>query len=148
MSINISWDVKGLDQLDKALSEIGTAAGAKVLRKAGREAMGDVAFVMAMGAGVDASSDGEHMRDDIKISTKIADSKKGGKDNAAVIRVGPSKKHAQKAIAQEYGTANQTADPFMRPALYENRERVVNTFTSELMKGINKAKKKAARQAK
>ncbi|EGQ8125748.1 MULTISPECIES: HK97-gp10 family putative phage morphogenesis protein [Vibrio] len=141
-----SWSVSGLKELEKALTELGQKAGLKALRKASREAMGGVQLSMAMGAGYNSDSpDGEHMRDSIKISTKKLDSKHGGKDNALATRVGPSKKHSQKAIAQEYGTAKQAADPFMRPALYENRHRIVRTFRTVLATEIQKAIKKQAK---
>lgn len=141
-----SWSVSGLKELEKALTELGQKAGLKALRKASREAMGGVQLSMAMGAGYNSGSpDGEHMRDSIKISTKKLDSKHGGKDNALATRVGPSKKHSQKAIAQEYGTAKQAADPFMRPALYENRHRIVRTFRTVLATEIQKAIKKQAK---
>ncbi|ELA8466733.1 hypothetical protein Q1G98_000179 [Vibrio alginolyticus] len=141
-----SWSVSGLKELEKALTELGQKAGLKTLRKASREAMGGVQLSMAMGAGYNSDSpDGEHMRDSIKISTKKLDSKHGGKDNALATRVGPSKKHSQKAIAQEYGTAKQAADPFMRPALYENRHRIVRTFRTVLATEIQKAIKKQAK---
>ena len=139
-----SWDVSGLKELEKALTEIGAKAGLATLRKASREAMSGVQMVMALGAGYDpADVDGEHMRDSIKITTKKLDSKGGG-DNALATRVGPSKKHSQKAIAQEYGTANQAADPFMRPALFNNRHRVVSTFRTTLAVEINKAVRRLA----
>ncbi|EOX4836919.1 HK97-gp10 family putative phage morphogenesis protein [Vibrio alginolyticus] len=141
-----SWSVSGLKELEKALTELGQKAGLKALRKASREAMGGVQLSMAMGAGYNSDSpDGEHMRDSIKISTKKLDSKHGGKNNALATRVGPSKKHSQKAIAQEYGTAKQAADPFMRPALYENRHRIVRTFRTVLATEIQKAIKKQAK---
>ncbi|ENK2310051.1 hypothetical protein AB3B00_002310 [Vibrio alginolyticus] len=141
-----SWSVSGLKELEKALTELGQKAGLKALRKASRGAMGGVQLSMAMGAGYNSDSpDGEHMRDSIKISTKKLDSKHGGKDNALATRVGPSKKHSQKAIAQEYGTAKQAADPFMRPALYENRHRIVRTFRTVLATEIQKAIKKQAK---
>ncbi len=146
--MNVTFDVKGLKQLDDALNDLALSAQKSVLRKAGREAMGGVAFAMAMGANVDPNSAGPHMRDDIKTNAKIGDTKKGDADNAIVVRTGPSKAHAQKAIAQEYGTEKQTAQPFMRPALYENRERVVDVFKTQLAISINKAIQKARRAAK
>ncbi|HCE2429429.1 TPA: hypothetical protein NGU10_001477 [Vibrio parahaemolyticus] len=140
------WDVSGLKELEKALTDIGEKAGLRTLRKASRQAMSGVQLAMAMGAGYDAvGADGEHMRDSIKITTKKMDSKHGGKDNALATRVGPSKKHSQKAIAQEYGTVKQEPDPFMRPSLFENRHRVVNTFRTVLAIEIKKAIKKQAK---
>lgn len=161
MAIDIKFDVDGLKELDHALHQLGVELGGKALRKAGREAMGGVAFAMARGAEVDQNSSDEHMRDAIKISTKLADSKKGGAANAAVIRVGPSKEHAHKALWQEYGhnivvkkgkqkqiVGAREANPFMRPALYENHERVVGVFKTQLALEIEKATRKLARQSR
>lgn len=139
--MDIKWDVQGLKELDNAVKNLGVATGGKVMRKAGRDAMGDVQFAMATGAGFDPDAKGEHMRETIKITTKMADAK-AGSDNAVAVRVGPTKKHSQKAIAQEYGTAKQLPDPFMRVSLEENRERVVEKFASGLAVEIEKAIKK------
>lgn len=139
--MDIKWDVQGLRELDNAVKNLGVATGGKVMRKAGRDAMGDVQFAMATGAGFDPDTRGEHMREAIKITTKMADAK-AGSENAVAVRVGPTKKHSQKAIAQEYGTAKQQPDPFMRVSLEENRERVVEKFASGLAVEIEKAIKK------
>lgn len=139
--MDIKWDVQGLRELDNAVKNLGVATGGKVMRKAGRDAMAEVQFAMATGAGFDPDAKGEHMRETIKITTKMADAK-AGSDNAVAVRVGPTKKHSQKAIAQEYGTAKQQPDPFMRVSLEENRERVVEKFASGLAVEIEKAIKK------
>ncbi len=47
----------------------------------------------------------------------------------------------QKAIAQEYGTARQKADPFLAPAMDSNVERVLAIFSADLGKQIDKAVK-------
>lgn len=145
---NQSWQINGLKELEAQLKDLGAAVGIKALRKAGRESMVGVQMAMMMGAGVDPDSEDEHMRDSIKITTKKMDSKKAGDSNAIAVRVGPTKKHSMKAIAQEYGTAKQTADPFMRPSLYENRHRVVDDFSINLTAAIQKAIKKQRRANK
>lgn len=139
--MDIKWDVQGLRELENAVKNLGVATGGKVMRKAGREAMAEVQFAMATGAGFNSGVSGEHMRETIKITTKMADAK-AGSDNAVAVRVGPTKKHSQKAIAQEYGTAKQQPDPFIRVSLEENRERVVDKFASGLAVEIEKAIKK------
>lgn len=139
--MDIKWDVQGLRELENVVKNLGVATGGKVMRKAGREAMAEVQFAMATGAGFNSGVSGEHMRETIKITTKMADAK-AGSDNAVAVRVGPTKKHSQKAIAQEYGTAKQQPDPFIRVSLEENRERVVDKFASGLAVEIEKAIKK------
>ncbi len=60
----------------------------------------------------DETSAGPHMRDSIKIRS----STRKGKGNAVVtLRVGPSKQHHMKALAQEFGTVKQVADPLSDP---------------------------------
>ncbi|EPW7184187.1 TPA: HK97-gp10 family putative phage morphogenesis protein, partial [Klebsiella pneumoniae] len=60
-----------------------------------------------------------------------------GKGNAVVtLRVGPSKQHHMKALAQEFGTVKQVADPFIRPALDYNLQTVLRVLTVEIRNGI------------
>lgn len=147
------WDVSGLRELDAKLAEIADQkTQLRVLRKAGREAMTGVALTMAMGSGFDTDNrGGEHMRDSIRIIAKKQD-RRGGRNNAVAVRVGPARKHSQKAIAQEYGTEKQSADPFIRPALYNNRHRIVSTFrtvlATEITKVLRKRQRAAARAAR
>lgn len=156
--MDIKWEVQGLQELEKQLLELSANTGQKVLRRAGRLAMESVKTSMINGAGFDGESTEAHMKESIRISTHKA-SKKVSDDNAAVIRVGPSKKQSYKALWQEYGTnkvrhnrkgkrrntqivGRQEADPFMRPALFDNRERVIDSFKIELKTAIEKAIKK------
>ncbi|MGI1970772.1 HK97-gp10 family putative phage morphogenesis protein [Shewanella baltica] len=162
--MDIKWDVQGLQELERQLLELGAQTGQKVLRRAGRIAMEPVKADMVAGAGFDNTSKEQHMRDSIRISTHKG-SGKVAEDNAAIIRVGPSKKESFKALWQEYGNnkvrhsakgtkrgrkqprqtrivGRQEADPFMRVALAQNREIVVETFKSELAIAIQKAIKK------
>lgn len=144
--MNVSWEVQGLDELDKKLTQLGAEIGLKAFRKAARAAMKPVKEQMSQTAPFDegkntSTKDGaskqeiaaktQHLRDKISITTKKLD-KKGGKKNALSVRVGPTKAHSQKAIAAEYGTQKQSATPFIRPALYDNRELVVNTMKTKL----------------
>ncbi|WJE88276.1 hypothetical protein [Klebsiella phage Kpn74] len=84
---------------------------------------------MKQHAGFDETSAGPHMRDSIKIRS----STRKGKGNAVVtLRVGPSKQHHMKALAQEFGTVKQVADPFIRPALDYNLQTVLRVLTVEI----------------
>lgn len=141
----IQWDVDGLDELEQALNELALKDAKRELGKAARQAMIPVQLSIAVNAGFDIDSDGEHMRESVRMNTKYGDV--DGGETAVTVRVGPTKKHAQKAIAQEYGTEKQTAVPFMRPALYNHREHIVQTFKTTLAAGIAKTQRKYARQA-
>ncbi|MEL2282506.1 hypothetical protein AAER89_29925, partial [Klebsiella pneumoniae] len=76
-----------------------------------------------------------HKREPIQIRS----STHKGKGNAVVTRrVRPSKQPHMKALAQEFGTVKQVADPFIRPALDYNMQTVLRVLTVEILNGIEK----------
>jgi HK97 gp10 family phage protein len=75
------------------------------------------------------------MRDSIKATYRNR-MKDARWQTVVTIRVGPSKEHTMKALAQEFGTVKQVANPFMRPALDFNREKVLRILTVSLREGI------------
>ena len=163
MQVTNRYEVEGLKELEKALLELGTEMGYATLRTAGRKAMQPVLDAAIAGANEDTG--------ELKKSLAITASKgrgargKGG-DTAVNINVGASRRSmtvknedgSKTKIklrnmnatvgAQEYGTSDQQAEPFLRPALANNANRVLSLFRSELSIAIEKAAKKLARQAK
>lgn len=131
----IRMEVQGLQELERQLQAMGEKVAGKVLAAAGKEAMEIVREDMQQHAGYDESSNGPHMRDSIKVS-----SRNRMKDErwltVVTIRVGPSKEHTMKALAQEFGTVKQVADPFMRPALDYNRAKVLRILAVRLREDI------------
>ncbi|MFP2467662.1 HK97-gp10 family putative phage morphogenesis protein [Pseudescherichia vulneris] len=131
----IKMEVEGLQELERQLMAMGEKVAIKVLANAGKEAMEIVQEDMQQHAGYDESSNGPHMRDSIKVS-----SRNRMKDErwltVVTIRVGPSKQHTMKALAQEFGTVKQVADPFMRPALDYNRAKILRILAVRLREGI------------
>ncbi|MBW2956630.1 HK97-gp10 family putative phage morphogenesis protein [Hafnia paralvei] len=130
----ITIEVKGLQELERQLLAMGDKA-VKVLRNAGREALAPVLEDMKAHAGFDDASAGEHMRDTIKIrsTSRMNDDKYL---TVITLRVGPSKKHHMKALAQEFGTIKQVAAPFIRPAMDYNKSRILRVLAVELRAGI------------
>ncbi|GAR44203.1 hypothetical protein NGUA11_03568 [Salmonella enterica] len=110
----IKMEVTGLDDLERQLMALGEKVGTKVLRDAGREALKVVEEDMKQHAGYDETSTAQHMRDSIKIRNS---NRKSRGSTVVTLRVGPSKQHYMKALAQEFGTVKQVAEPFIRPAL-------------------------------
>jgi len=146
--MKLSMEVDGLDELEKALLELGAQTGFKTLRTAGRKAMAPVLVDMSEGANENTG--------ELKRSLQISTSKGKVNNRAVNINVGNTRRRAtkseggqllagvkQKAIAQEFGTSKQRAEPFMVPALVRNTSTVLNTFSSELKKAIDKAILKA-----
>ncbi|HEE0042140.1 TPA: HK97 gp10 family phage protein [Citrobacter freundii] len=131
----IRMEVQGLQALERQLQALGEKVAGKVLAAAGKEAMEIVQEDMQQHAGYDETSSGPHMRDSIKVS-----SRNRMKDErwltVVTIRVGPSKEHTMKALAQEFGTVKQVADPFMRPALDYNRAKILRILAVRLREGI------------
>lgn len=148
--MNITTEVEGLAELEKALLGLGAELGFKTLRTAGRKAMKPVLADAEANIHVDSG--------DSKESLQIT-AKKGKGNTAVSINVGNTRRSARKAsgghklngvyqavVAQEFGTKNQQADPFLAPALAKNQHRVLNDFKSELRTAIDKAAKKYAAQ--
>ncbi|WP_444883523.1 HK97-gp10 family putative phage morphogenesis protein [Microbulbifer sp. PSTR4-B] len=140
------FQVDGFADLNKALLDLGPRTGSKVLRRAGRRAMAPVEDAMRRGAKKDSG--------DLQDSIGMASSSSKGKsaDRIARITVGPIKKTSgkgedkrslnnlnQKAIAQEYGNAKQSAQPFIRPALENNQQKVINSLIDEFAKELLKS---------
>lgn len=120
---------------DRILADIDKKVGVKMLREAGREALRIVEEDMRQHAGFDEKSGGPHMRDSIKIrSTNVAET--STYQTIITLRVGPSKQHHMKALAQEFGTIKQVADPFIRPALDYNVKKVLQVLAAEIRIGL------------
>ena len=160
MQVTNRYEVEGLKELEKALLELGAELGYKTLRTAGRKAMRPVLDSATQGANEETGA----LKAAMAISTKKGSGARGkGGDTAVEIRVGPTRRSItvkaddgskskqklnninQKAIAQEYGTVNQTAEPFLRPALSNNANSVLNSLKTELATAIEKAAKKVAK---
>ncbi|QLY02891.1 HK97 gp10 family phage protein [Citrobacter sp. RHBSTW-00599] len=131
----IRMEVQGLQELERQLQALGEKVAGKVMSAAGKEAMQIVQEDMLQHAGYDESSNGPHMRDSIKVSSRNR-MKDERWQTVVTIRVGPSKEHTMKALAQEFGTVKQVADPFMRPALDYNRAKVLRILAVRLREGI------------
>ncbi|MBJ3683634.1 HK97 gp10 family phage protein [Salmonella enterica subsp. enterica serovar Corvallis] len=129
----IKMEVTGLDDLERQLMALGEKAGTKVLRDAGREALKVVEEDMKQHAGYDETSTAQHMRDSIKIRNS---NRKSRGSTVVTLRVGPSKQHYMKALAQEFGTVKQVAEPFIRPALDYNVQIVLRVLAVEIRNGI------------
>lgn len=129
----IKMEVTALDELERQLMALGEKVGTKVLRDAGREALKVVEEDMKQHAGYDETSTAQHMRDSIKIRNS---NRKSRGSTVVTLRVGPSKQHYMKALAQEFGTVKQVAEPFIRPALDYNVQTVLRVLAVEIRNGI------------
>ena len=131
----IRMEVTGLKELEQQLEALGAKVSVKILGNAGKEAMEIVREDMQQHAGYDETSSDIHMRDNIKVTyrSRMNDPRW---PTMVTIRVGPSREHAMKALAQELGTVKQVADPFIRPALDYNVQRILRVLSVEIRNGI------------
>ena len=70
-----------------------------------------------------------HLADNIKISSRLS-ARKG-----AVIKIGPSRDHWWGGF-QEFGTPHVAADPFMRPSLDSNEDKIIALAIQILKQGV------------
>lgn len=131
----IRMEVRGLQELEQQLLAVGEKIAGKVLASVGKEAMEIVREDMQQHAGFDAGSDGPHLRDNIKTTSRNR-MKDGRWSTMVTIKVGPTRAHTMKALAQEFGTVKQVANPFMRPALDYNRAKVLRILSVRIREGI------------
>ncbi len=131
--------VDGLASLMMKIDQLPLKVGYKAMRTAGKRAMKPVENEMRQRAHRDTGDLAD------AITTTARKGKNG--DTAVVIRTGPTRKRAkgrtlkkvnQKAIAQEYGNELVKADPFIRPAMDNNKDRVLENLKRNLARELEK----------
>lgn len=140
-----SFHVAGLDDLNRKLRQLGAKTGVAVLRKAARKAMKPVEDAMRQGAREDTGS----LKASIGMRARAGS--RSSRSRAVTISVGPLKKSRgsgdgkqalnninNKAISQEYGNAKQSAKPFIRPALDNNKSAILDTLKDEFKKELER----------
>lgn len=133
----ITVSISGLDELERQLQAMGEDIALNVIRDAGKAAMLPVVDDMKRNAGYDPTNTGEHMRDTISVRSRSR-LKDGNWPTVMTFSAGPASAHTIKAVAQEYGTVKQAAEPFMRPALDNNIPKIINTLSEQIRQAINR----------
>lgn len=147
---NFSLD---LSEMRDAIEQLGIIVAVDAMALTAKEAMKPVKDQMQRDAHIDTGI----LRRSIGMSTK-----KGGRQNKkSLVRctVGPIRKTAkisgekkslgsknQKAIAQEYGNENFEQDEFIRKALDDNKERVLNVLVYDFRRNLEKVKGRKGRK--
>lgn len=148
----ITFKLEGVPNLQAQLKELGAELAQNTLRAAARKAFEPVLAAAVAKVPVDTGN--------LRQSIKIGSSKpKGGETVIAVGLVvannagkGRRTKDNSAGGAKdpyywrfvEKGTRKKDARPFLRPALDGNADRVIDQFSKELAKAIDKAVKKRA----
>jgi len=142
--------VEGLRELEKALAELPKATAKNVVRKVLKEA----AEPMVNAAQSNAPKLSGKLKADIKASTKLAKSQKPkatyiagigyrsqGKSTVEMY-VGPGQ--LPQAHLNEFGSRNNTAAPFMRPAFDAEAGGALDHIKSRMGEEIEKSAKRLA----
>jgi HK97 gp10 family phage protein len=122
---DVTCTVTGLDELEAMLNELAPKAAKTALRRAVRDGM----EIFQAAAEEKAPRDTGALASDINIKTAAGSD--GDISGTISAMVGPGKKEFY-ALFQEYGTRFQKPQPFMTPAYEENKDKVLDTFATDL----------------
>ena len=163
--MDVTVSVKGLDDLDKALSALPGELARHALGNALMSGGEVIAEEMRAEVPRAASHDGFHLQDEIRVQQE-----KKPIDSAAEVYVGPSQRVAYRARWQEFGTTThaiaikrkkvlastdsifgrkvthpgQSPRPFMRTALQAKGSQAIDAIAQTLREEIPKAAKKVS----
>jgi len=152
--------VEGMEELEAKLSELmdmnrADSAARATIVKAAKDAMAPVADQVRATAPYDPSPRTKkspiHLRDTVRLDARIP-TKRDHKSihvnptDAAIAVV--SVKRSAVSLAQEFGTKKIPAQPFLRRALEQNAETVVNNFKTSFAEYLASYANKMARRRK
>lgn len=132
-----SFKLVGGPDLEKRLRELPAAVSKNVQRQALMKAGEPIRATAANLAPRDERSNAPHLADNIVIGKRSLT--KAG-DNETLVEVGPALQPSDHfyGFFQEFGTATQSAQPFMRPAFDAEVGRSLNIVMAELWTSIRK----------
>jgi len=136
--------VEGLRELEKALLQFDP----RKRRAIGRKALDEGGQLLARAARDKAPVLEGHLRESIDVSGTLTKDQRAAypKTHDQERYVGPTSNYSQ-AQLREFGGDGAPPHPFMRPALDETGDKVIQRIGDELWLGIAKALKAAARRA-
>lgn len=157
---NRIFRIEGLEELEAKLSELmdfnrADTAARQTIVKAAKEAMAPVADQVRATAPYDSSPRTEkspiHLRDTVRLDARIPTKRDHqsihvNQSDAAIAVV--SVKRSAVSLAQEFGTKKIPAQPFLRRALEQNAESVVNGFKTNFAELLTTYANKMARRRK
>lgn len=145
--------VDGFKELDAALKEMKTATARGTVRRAMMKAFQP----MADDASSLAPDDPRTPSPDLHRAIKVGDTLKAGrsmstkgfgfKDGQVTVWMGPTREGYPQAMMQEFGTVNQPAQPYMRPAWDAGKGQLLEDLKANLAAEITKTAERAARKA-
>lgn len=145
--------VAGLKELERALSEMKTATAKGVVRRTMMKALQPMADEASRLAPDDPSTPAPDLHRAIKVGDTLKAGRSmltkgfGFKDGQVTVWMGPTREGYPQAMMQEFGTRNQPAQPYMRPAWDAGKDALLAGFAKGMRIEITKTAERAARKA-
>lgn len=143
--MKITVRLEGLKAIQDALHELPRATARNVMKRVLTKRAQPIAEAARRRAPVDRGD----LRDAIAVSTKLTRRQKGlrRKDGPKDVEVFVGPGPLPQAHLQEFGTSNQPAQPFMRPAWDTEKDGVLEGIKADMWAEIEKAANRIARRA-
>ena len=135
--------VEGLKELDRALLEMKSSTARGVVRRALTRAAEPIAEDMAARAPRDTGYLAEHIDTGVRLSRRQRSVSRKQSD----VEVFAGATRVVQATLAEFGTRDQSAQPFARPAWDAGKMRALADVKSGLADEIEKTAKRAAKRA-
>lgn len=146
--MNIKMGLEGFEEFEETLDQLSNAAGKGVLRRSLKVAAEPMAGLMRDGAPEDEGD----LRDSIAVSPKLSPRQRAAhrkmfrNDQASVeMFVGPGP--LPQAHLSEFGTFQQSPQPYVRPAWDQDHMALLDRIGKELWPQIRKTLARAERRA-
>lgn len=135
---------EGLRDLEKTMGTLSKATnkrvGAQVLMETAEPLAADAATL----APDDPTTGGFDLHTTVRAGTKATRGARHRKESPVEVLIGPRSRHAQ---LQEFGTADQPAQPYMRPMWDGGKDWALKNISSKLWERVSKAAARAAKKA-
>jgi HK97 gp10 family phage protein len=138
-------EVEGLAELQTALRELPDATARNVLRRVAKQALEPIAARARTLAPVDRGNLVQSITVSNRLTRRQRSQAQTADPNDVVMYVGAG--GLAQAHMMEFGTQDVAAQPYMRPAWDEGKERVLTSIKELLWAEIEKAAKRAERKA-
>lgn len=137
------FDIEGLSDLQNALDELPKATSTNVLKRALLKAAEPIASAAESLAPVRTG----RLRRSFVAGTSLSRRQKSQHHKESKVEIFAGAGALVQAITSEFGTAKQSARPFMRPAWDSSKKPALDSIRDDIANEIEKARKRLARKA-
>lgn len=143
MADRVTVSVAGLKDLDKALGQLKASTAKGVLRRVGKAAL--ASFDEAWRAAAPHLSG--KLEESGSVGSKLSRGQRAEHERESFVEVFAGPGPLPQAIVQEFGSATNTPQPFVRPAWEATKDQALEIVKTELGAEIVKTKARAAKRA-